>query len=334
MASPAQPGSYGHRQQLWLLNTTSGSQIVVDRVQSVEPSFNIPSVDYYELGRKGKIGITQNPPEYRIAVEQNMVNSLELEYVLSGKGIAPAGAQTYTMGDILTYAGNLTAYVLGRNNDDTLMDEQEYTGCSVAELQYRFNIQGALMLGLTLVGKSGKLYKAASTIHTWGTLDDASFGGIPGKDARIYFTSGSTATDIGYRLQSFNIRAAFPNVFVRELGNRALAGTLSDNADVTVDFDLLKADTQPTEKFFTDQTTYYDYQNPVAAFDAYVRVFDPTAAEGVTVVRSFKIDNVKPVTHTPIRAQVRGLATARYSLTMSGEDVANSGGLTLSNRNL
>jgi len=333
MANPSSVALYGHRSQLWLKNDTTGSQIVVDRVQSVEPTFQLPTQSYYELARKGKIGITQNPPEYRIVFDQNMVNSLEAEYVLAGKGIAPAGAQSYHMGDILTYASLIRGYVLNLTNAGAVLNEQEYTGLSVAEMSFRFTVGGALMQTVTMIGTTGKLYTAANVVHgAFGALDNVSLGGIHGKDARIWFTSGSVAADRGFRLQNFTIRATFPNVYVRELGTRALAGTLSDSPDVTVDFDILLADDQPTEKFFT-LTTFYDYANPVAAFNAFVRVFHPNDAEALTVVKSFKIDNVRAVTHTPIRAQVRGLATARYSLTMSQEAVADTGGLTISNAN-
>ncbi len=334
MSSPNNVALYGHRSQLWLKNTTTGSQAAIDRVQSAEPMFNIRSDAYYELGRKGKIGTTQHPPEYRITAEQNLINSMEAEFLLAGKSIAPAGAQNFNLGDILTYSSKITAYVLNRNQDDSILDEQEYSGCSVSELQWRFTMGGAITQSISLIGQQGRLYTAANVIHgAWGALDNVSVGGIHGKDARIWFTSGSVATTRAYRLQNFTIRAAFPAVYVRELGNRTLVGTLSDVPEVTVDFDLLLSDDQPTEKFFTLQTTYYDYQNPLAAFNAYVRVFDPRDTEGVTTVKMFKIENVLPVTHTPVRAQVRGLATARYSLVMSAESTTDSGGLIISNRN-
>jgi hypothetical protein len=46
-----------------------------------------------------------------------------------------------------------------------------------------------------------------------------------------------------------------------------------------------------------------------------------------------KIENVQVTAHTPLRSQVRGLSTARYTLTSTKETVANGGGMTVSNRN-
>ena len=324
---------YGHRSQLWLQNASSGSQIVVPRVQSVEPSFNYPMQKYYELGRKGPIGVTQSPPEFRIVFEQNMLNSQRTEYLLAGKSIAPVGVQTVNLGEFLTYAGRIRGFVLNRNNDDTLMNEQAFDGLSLSELSYRFTVGQAIMQSFTFIGASGSLLTGATMQHTWGALDDTSVGAIDGKDARIWFASGSTAATREFRLQSFTIRATFPNVYVRELGRRSLVGTLSDAPDVSIDFDLLLADSQPTEDWFTASGALYDYANPLNVAAAYVRVFDPTLTEGVNVVKSFKLENLKLRSHTPIRAQVRGLATARYTMDVSQETTTDSGGLIISNGN-
>jgi hypothetical protein len=106
-----------------------------------------------------------------------------------------------------------------------------------------------------------------------------------------------------------------------------------DSPEITCDFDLLIADDQPTEKFFTLQSTYYDYSTPLTPFDARIRVYDPRDTEGLTVIKEFLIENVLPVAHTPTRSQVRGLSTARYSIVSSKETTSNSGGLIISNRN-
>lgn len=333
MSDPVNVALYGHRTQLWLENASTGSKIVVPRVQSVEPSFNFPLTKYYELGRKGPIGATQSPPEFRITFEQNLINTLRAEYVLTGKDINPAGGQSYNLGDILTYASRIRAYVLNRNNDDTLMNEQVFDGLSVSEIQYRFTVGQAIMQSFTLIGASGSLLTGAAIQHAWGTLDDTSLGAVDGKDARIWFASGSTPASREFRLQSFTIRATFPNVYVRELGRRALVGTLSDAPDVSIDFDILLADSQPSEDFFTLASNTYDYQNPLSLTNAFVRVFDPTAAEGVLVVKSFKLENLRLRQHTPIRAQVRGLATARYTMEVVQETTTDSGGLVISNIN-
>lgn len=335
MSNPVNSAIYGHRSQFWALNTTSGSQAAIDRVQSVDPSFNIRSDPYYELGRKGKVGTTQHPPEYRVVTEQNMTDNMELEWILAGKNIAPAGAQSYNLGDILTYSGAYRGYLLNLNQSaDTVLNELEINGMSVAEMNFRFTVGGAITQSFSFVGTGGKLYTTGNTVHSaFQTADTTSLGGIHGKDARIWFTSGSAAANRTFRLQNFNIRAVFPTVYVRELGNRSLVGTLADAPDVTMDFDLLVADDQPTDKFFTLSGTFYDYATPLAAFNTFVRVFDPNNTEAGSTVKMFKIENCLPTAHTPIRAAVRSLATSRYSITASKESISNAGTLIISNRN-
>lgn len=334
MSDPVNSGLYAFQSQMWLLNTTSGSQAVIDRVQSVEPSVALTTQRYYELGRKGPIGATQNPAQWRLALMQNLYNSLELDYILSGKNISPAGVQTWNLGDLLTNAGRYTAYVLNRNQDATIMDEKEVNGCSIADITWSFNVNSAITQAFNLIGTGGKLYKSASTVHTWGATDDTSLGGVHGKEARVWFTSGSVATTRAFRIQSMQLRATYPNIYIGELGRRALVGTLSDAPEVSLDFDILLADDQPTDKFFVDQTTYYDLNSPTSPFNAYIRIDDPTnTSEGVSIIKSFLVENVVSVAHTPIRSQVRGLSTARYSLIVSKETTANSGGVTISNSN-
>lgn len=333
MTNPTNVGIYGFNVSPIIFNSSTGSTAAVDRVQSMEPSFTIPSNPYYELATKGKIGTTQGPPEFRVNIEQNQTNSMEAEFLMAGKNIAPVGAQSYNMGDLLTQAGNLSAYALIKNQDGTIYGEQEYTGLSVAEVSYRFTIGGAIMQTFGFVGRQGRFYVPAVTHGSFYPGDTTSLGGIHGKDTRVSLTAGSTQAAQGWRIQNFNLRVTFPTVHVRELGNRTIAGTLSDSPDVNMDFDLLLADQQPADKFFTLTGGYYDYQNPVAAFNGYIRVFLPTDAEGLTVVKMFKIENLLPTAHTPIRAQVRGLSTVRYTTVMSREGTANSGGVIVSNKN-
>lgn len=333
MSDPSNVAIYSWLSQAWLLNTTSGSQSVISRVQNIEPSVAIKTTKYYELGRKGPIGATQDPAQFKVTLMQNMTNSLLLDYVLSGKNIAPAGVQTWNLGDLLTNAGKYTIYVLNRNQDGTIMDEKEINGCSIADITWTFATNKAIDQTFNFIGTGGKLYTSANTVHTWGGQDTTSLGGVHGKEARIWFTSGSVATTRSYRVQTMTIKAAFPNVYVSELGRRSLVGTLSDAPDVTMDFDILVADDQPTEKFFTLNTTYYDYTQATNPFGCNVRIFDPTAAEGTSVIKDFSLQNVLAVAHTPIRSQVRGLSTARYSLVGASESIVDSGGLVISNGN-
>ncbi len=333
MADPASIALYGFLSQIWVLNTTSGSQAVIDRVQSFEPSGSYATTQYFELGRKGPIGATKNPAQYRVSMSQNLVNQMELEYIFAGKAIAPVVPQTYNMGDILTYAGVLKAYLLQRTAAAALLDEKEVNQASVSELMWRFSVNSAITLDATLIGTGGKLYKAASTPHTWGTADTTALGGVHGKEARMWLTSGSTAAGREFRIQSMTLRASFPSVYVGELGRRANVGTLVDVPVVTLDFDVLTADDQPNDLLFTDSTTYYDLDQPLTGLNCFVRVFDPTATEGTVVIRSFKLENVEPVAATFQRAQVRGLSTSRYSLLVAKETTVDSGGLIVSNNN-
>jgi len=121
MTSPTDVAHYGFRYQLWLKNTTTGSDTAIDRVQMVDPMWSLRTDGYYELARKGKIGSTQNPPEYRFNIDQNMTDSLEAEYVMAGKSISPAGAQSYNMGDFLTYASKITGYLLQQDNTGAMV---------------------------------------------------------------------------------------------------------------------------------------------------------------------------------------------------------------------
>jgi len=330
MSDPVQLAMYGHRFGLFLRSGSSGSEIWVDRVQRAEPTFNYPTTPYYELGRVGPIGVTQDPADYRLVVEENMHNS-EIDFCLAGKNPSPSGAQSYNLGDLL--GKDNTGYVIGRNDAGTIDKELELTGLRIAEVQWQFTIRDAIRQMWTLVGRQGQWYTSGFPHGSWGTVDDVSPGGIHGKEARIWFTSGSSATTREFRLQSFTIRSAFPNVQVRELGRRALVGTVSDSPETTVDFDILTADDQPLGKLFQSSGSGWDLGNPSAVFHAYIRVFDPDVAEATSVVKMFRLENVRVTTGTPTRAQVRNLATSRYSLRITKESTVDSGGVVISNRN-
>lgn len=336
--SPSSVALYGHRTQPFMVDTRSGhstgsSPVFIDRLQNIEPSFQYRTDPNYELGHKSKIGVNQQPPEFRITMLQNMTNNMKLDFLMAGMDVAPAVQQQYNITDLLETASYLKAYALLLNNDDTRFAEQEFTGMSVAEVVYTFTVGAANTLSVTFNGTSGSMrttgFVNAVKTATWDTTE----GSIQGKDASVYFTSGSSSTtDRIYRLQSFTIRATFPSVYVKELGRRANVGTLNDVPDVNCDFEVLAADSQPTEIFFAGTTTF-DYVNPKPAFNSYVRVFDPALTEYAGVVRFFRLENCVPVSHTGVRSQVRGLSTMRYSMTVSKETTANTGGMTVSNRN-
>src|SRR5258707_3914316 len=96
MSDPTTIALRGHRFGVYAKNTSSGSgPIWVDRVQSFDPTETIRTQDYYELGTVAKIGVTQDPAEYRIVLQKNM-NNCELDFLLAGKNPNPAGGQSYT----------------------------------------------------------------------------------------------------------------------------------------------------------------------------------------------------------------------------------------------
>lgn len=332
MSDPLMTGMYGHRLGLFAKNVSSGSEIWVDRVQRAEPTQTYRTTPYWELGRVGIVGITQDPPEYRVVVEKNMTN-LEFDFLVAGQ--VPrhdnSVAQQYDLGDLL--GKNIQLNVMGRNDSDAIDKEVEISGCRISEIQFRFSVRDTIMETWTLDGTAGKFYTSGFPHAAWGALDNTSPGAIHGKEARIWFTSGSTAATRQFRVQSFNIRAAFPTEQVRELGRRTIVGTMSDSPEVTFDFDVLAADDQPLDKLFQSSGSGWDLNIPTAFFNAYIRVFDPDNTEGGSVLKMFKLENTRVVGSTPIRAQVRGLATMRYNMRVAKEVTTDSGGMLISNRN-
>lgn len=330
MSDPTQLALMSHRLGLFLKSNSSGSEIWADRVQRVEPTFDYRTADHYEIGRVGQVGITQDPVTYRVVVEENMHNS-EIDFCLAGKNPNPAGAQSYNLGDLL--GKDNTAYVIGRNDAGTIDKELEINGLRVSEVQWNFTIRDAIRQTWTLEGRLGQWYTSGFPHSAWGTLDNTSPGGVHGKEARIWFTSGSSATTRQFRLQSFSIRTAFPNQQLMELGRRALVGTVSDGPTTTLDFDVLTADDQPLDKLFTSSGSGWDLGNPAALFTGYLRVFDPDVAEATSVIKMFKLENLRIASGTPTRAQVRALSTMRYSLRIAKESTTDSGGVVVSNQN-
>lgn len=330
MSDPSLIALFGYDLGVYARSVTSGSEIWVDRVQRFEPTQEFRTNPYYELGRKDKIGVTQDPPSYRVVVEQNMTAS-ELDFLLAGKIPNPGGAQSYTAGDLLGKNTNL--YVVMRNTAGVIDKELEVTQLRIAEVQFKFSVRDAIMQTWTLEGIGSKLYTSGFPHSTWGTPDTTSPGGIHGKEARIWFTSGSLPTTREFRLQQFTARAAFPVEQVKELGRRTIVGTMSDVPDVSLEFDVLVSDDQPMDKLYQSSGSGWDLDQPSAFFTTFIRVFDPDAAEGVNVLKMFKLENCRVIGSTPTRAQVRGLATARYRMTVAKVTTVDSGGMIVSNTN-
>jgi hypothetical protein len=294
----------------------------------VEPTTNGPTTKFYELGNIDPVGVITEPVEFRVTMEENLHSSEIDNIVANGTG---SPVSSFTAGAMVN-STNMRLCLLSRDVGGTNPSiERVLDNLTITELNYRFQIGGACTTTYTFEGRSGNLYTTGSLIHTtWGVSDTVSPGAINGKDARIYFGDGATvpATSLAYRLQSFNIRVAFPVQTVKELGNRSVVGKLADVPDITCEFDLLTADKQPHDVWQTLSGSGYDFTQPITT-NVFIRVYDPALAEANTILKAFRIENCKPVTATIARAQVRALATARYSLTSTRATTAGSAGLII-----
>jgi hypothetical protein len=187
----------------------------------------------------------------------------------------------------------------------------------------------------TMEFAGGKHWAAGSTPDvSWGAQDLVSPGGIRIKDARL-FLGGSASR--AYRIQSFTLRVNWRTTVVREAGNRAIVGILADPPEAMLDFVVAFADYQPDNILYATAVSggsYYDYANYQVMTGNYIRVYDPAAAEGATVLRTWKLENLVVTNASPLIANVRGLATKRYSMVVPSVTTANSGGVLMGVGNL
>lgn len=325
ISDPTDAGHLGHRYQVLVYNATSGSTVVADRVQSIDPTFTSNLEKAYELGNADPVGTATDPTEFRVVVEENLHNS-ELDLLLAGKN--PTSGSTFNLADFVTELAN-KVYLLSRDNAGTILNELMYDEAVLADLTWRFVQGGPCRSTFTLNGKLGKFYTSGSAPHVaWGALDTVSPGIIKGKDARLYLGGTTEPTNRVYRLQSFTLRATFPVQVVRELGNRALVGYVIDSPDATLDVELLSADVQPWDILANLVAGYYDF-NDLQEVDGAIRLYDPASStqETADVIKAWKLENLRAATGTIQRAQVRGLATARISLTVGKADTSGTGGV-------
>ncbi len=329
MANPTDTGRFGHRQGVFLENVSSSeTEIWCDRLQMADPEGTFPLNKVYELGRIGPVGSVTDPATFRLTLRENLHNS-EIDSYVAGKAPATSGS-LFNVGEIV--GNELTASVVTRAIGATDPDgEFLISNCVLESISYSFVIRGPCTTTHVFRGRAGKWYTSGSLVHTtWGEVDDVSAAGVNGRDARVFFTTDSNRS---YRLQRFNINVRFPTEDVGELGTRDLVGSLQDSPDVTLDFDVLHADAQPHNEWATLVTGYYDFAQLLQP-DVWINVFDPDSAEADTVIKSFKIENVKAATVRPITATVRGLATTRYTLSSIKEDTAGEGGMYVANYDL
>lgn len=334
MPVPSNPTDFarlGHRAGLYLIypSLTAGW---IDRIQSIDPTWNANTDIYYELGNVDPVGFSQDPTEFSLSFEENLV-SAEADFLLAGKD--PAVATSFNLNDIIQASGSASMYITMRTNAGTNPSSiYAMSNVTVAELNYRFQVRQPSTFMPRIQAQVGRWYTSGNfgtlpaAVTTWGTPDTTSPGAVKGRDARIFF--GQPAAGFrGYRIQSFNIRAAFPVERIEELGNRTLVGYLANVPDVTMDYDILLADDQPHDQWATLTSGYYDFNNLTGGSTLYVNLYDPSAAEGTSALRGWRMENVVAVSATPMRAQVRGLSTVRYSLRVSRATTTTSGGLTV-----
>lgn len=324
---PVDIGRLGHQFYGWLLNNDSGEpEIYLDRVQMMEPSLTIRQDKAYELGRKGPVGASEDPPDMRVVWEENWV---KWEQGLYQGGMDPTTDTTFNLGDLVTN-NDITVYVASSQNDGTFTHEIVYTSSAITEMAMSWRVGASITTRWTRECTDGRIYRQGSLTHTArGTLDDASDGSINPKDARVFiYASGCTPADSDrvYRLQGFEITARYPTYPVREIGRRAKVGTLSDPPDVSATMDVQPGDDQPFDRFFTDSGTYLSLSEPQTK-NGLIRIYDPDAAEATTVLGAVLLENLRPSGGTPIRAQVRGLATSRLALEVTKEITTDSGGM-------
>ena len=193
-----------------------------------------------------------------------------------------------------------------------------------------WRVGGPITTRWTREAVNGRIYRAGALSHTSrGTLDNTSPGSINPKDARLFiYSSGCTPSDADriYRVQGFEITTRWPLQTVTEMGRRDKVGTLSDVPDVSANIDIQPGDDQPFDRFFDDTGTYLDMMVPKTK-NALIRIYDPDADEATSVLGAIKLEGLRPTSTTPIRAQVRSLATARISLDVVQEETDDSGGM-------
>lgn len=324
--NPTDVALLAHRFQPFILNTVTAEEMMVSRLQSFEPSIRANMETFEELGSTDPVGYASDAPEFSIAMEEN-VNSSNLDLLLAGKD--PGTDTTWHLANYINN-GVLTAYLLERTNaaTTTLAGELEFTNCALSEITWSWRVQQAITAQYTLQGRYGKRYKAANAVHTWQSTNTTLPGGIKAKDARL-FLGGATATDRVYRLQAFTLRATFRPQTLPEIGARNLAGIVMNVPQVSLDIEFAAADPQPDAVFFATGASSSDYANPTLLTGSAIRVYDPSAAEGATVLRAWSLENLIVGDANPVRAQVRGIATKRYSLMVPKSTTAGSAGVLM-----
>lgn len=302
---PTQPqdvARLGHRYQVIVSHATSGRTLVASRVQRIEPTIRMNTDVYYELGTIDPVGSSSDAPEFRIQLDEN-VHSTSLDLLLAGK---TANATTWNLGDYIS-DGDLEVYILERDTSGTIAGEVQFSNGVITDITWQWQMGQPITARYSIDARLGKRWTASEAPHqTWGTQDTTSPGGIKIKDARLFLGNTSSGGRM-YRLQSFTLRVSYRTTAIREAGNRAIVGYVVEPPETTLDIELNAADHQPDDIVYsgasaTPPYSYYDYVNPVQLSQSAIRIYNPAAAEGTSVIRSWKIENLFPANSTPILA--------------------------------
>ena len=326
---PSEIARRGHQYYMWLRNedTYPGvAEIYVDRVQSAEPTQTIRQDKAYELGRKDPVGASEDAPDFRITWEENWA---KWESGLYQAGKDPGSDTSFNAGDMVDYDG-IDIYLATSNDAGTFTHEYVFTDSALAEMAMTWRVGQPITTRYVREAAGGRIYRQGSLTHTLrGVLDDASPGSVNPKDARVFiYTSGCTPADADrvYRLQGFDITVRYPLTSVREIGRRAKVGVLSESPEISCTMDVQPGDDQPIDRFFQDSGTYVDLTS-LQNKNALIRIYDPDETEASSVLGAVSLEGLRTSGTTPIRAQVRGMATSRVSLEVVDAETTDSGGM-------
>jgi len=326
--NPSSIALLGHRFQVRVKHDTTGLTQVISRLQRFEPSIRQDTQVFYELGTVDPVGYASPPPQFTITLEENVHNLANLDLILAGK--TPGVTTNWTLADYNVGNGPLTFYLLERDNNGIIQGEIETNGGTLTDITWSWQNGQPITARYTALCRVGKRWTAANVPHpSWGTQDTTSQGGVMPKDCRL-FLNGTDNTKRVYRIQSMTMRVTWNTQVVTEFGNRQIVGIVPEPPNVTLDVDIAYADHQPDDVIYvTSGTNYYDYQNYNLLTGNAIRIYDPTAAEASSVLRAWSIENLVIQNATPVIANVRGLATKRYSFTRPKVTTANTAGLKM-----
>jgi len=328
-SSPTDIARLGHRYQVRLYHATTARTLVASRLQRVEPNIRQNTEVYYELGSVDPTGHTSESPEFRITLEENLHNS-DLDLLLAGKA---ANGTSWNLRDYINDS-KLSVFILERNNSDVVVGEVEFQSGVLAEVSWNWQMGQPVSARYQIDARLGVRHTQAYVPHsTWGAQHATAPGGINIKDARLFLGSQAAGGRM-YRLQSFSLRTTYRTTAVREAGTRAVVGYVVEPPETSLDIELLAADHQPDDILFSGATaspvySYYDYVNSITLATNAIRVYDPSATEGASVLKAWSIENLVLDSGSPILASVRGTATKRYSFKLVKATTANTGGATV-----